>query len=153
MQSAPWIVLLKKLPVEQHNQLVLVTTSGIEMAIQTVLVLEGECLVFKGRVSGCQDAGRLFYVPYDRIEFVGFSRVVTEEEFKTWYGANSTVAGNSSTGANGKSSSTGVGTRTPAPTAPHCLSASARVPRRPARKGPLPRSQAEPGNKGLHSLC
>ncbi|HKB40158.1 MAG TPA: hypothetical protein VKD72_27250 [Gemmataceae bacterium] len=115
MQSAPWIVLLKKLPVEQHNQLVLVTTSGIEMAIQTVLVLEGECLVFKGRVSGCQDAGRLFYVPYDRIEFVGFSRVVTEEEFKTWYGDNSTVGGNGSNGANGQSSSTGVGTRTPVP--------------------------------------
>ena len=115
MQSAPWITLLKKLPVEQHNQLVLVTTSGIEMAIQTVLVLEGECLVFKGRVSGCQDAGRLFYVPYDRIEFVGFSRVVTEEEFKTWYGDNSTVGGNGSNGANGQSSSTGVGTRTPVP--------------------------------------
>jgi hypothetical protein len=115
MQSAPWIVLLKKLPVEQHNQLMLVTTSGIEMAIQTVLVLEGECLVFKGRVSGCQDAGRLFYVPYDRIEFVGFSRVVTEEEFKAWYGDNSTVGGNGSNGANGLSSSTGVGTRTPVP--------------------------------------
>jgi hypothetical protein len=115
MQSAPWIVLLKKLPVEQHNQLMLVTTSGIEMAIQTVLVLDGECLVFKGRVSGCQDAGRLFYVPYDRIEFVGFNRVVTEEEFKAWYGDNSTLGANGSNGANGLSSSTGVGTRTPVP--------------------------------------
>jgi hypothetical protein len=115
MQSAPWIVLLKKLPVEQHNQLMLVTTSGIEMAIQTVLVLDGECLVFKGRLSGCQDAGRLFYVPYDRIEFVGFNRVVTEEEFKAWYGDNSTLSANGSNGANGLSSSTGVGTRTPVP--------------------------------------
>jgi hypothetical protein len=115
MQSAPWIILLKKLPVEQHNQLMLVTTSGIEMAIQTVLVLDGECLVFKGRVSGCQDAGRLFYVPYDRIEFVGFNRVVTEEEFKAWYGDNSTLGANGSNGVNGLSSSTGVGTRTPVP--------------------------------------
>src|ERR1043166_6893589 len=86
MQSTPWIALLKKIPAEQHNQLSLVTTSGIEMALQTILVVEGECLVFKGRLSGSQDAGRLFYVPFDRIDYVGFNRVVGEDEFKAWYG-------------------------------------------------------------------
>jgi hypothetical protein len=129
MLSTPWLVLLKKLPVEQHNQLMLVTTSGIEMAIQTVLVLEGECLVFKGRLSGCQDAGRLFYVPYDRIEFVGFNRVVSEEEFRTWYGGPSAADAN---GANGLSSSTGPGTRTPLPNRAALLD---RIRSRPATPG------------------
>ena len=86
MLSQPWIALLKKLPPEQHNQLVLVTTAGLEMSIQTILVIEGECLIFKGRLSGCQDAGRLFYVPYDRVDYLAFGRAVTEEEFRGWYG-------------------------------------------------------------------
>lgn len=86
MLSQPWIALLKKLPPEQHNQLVLVTTAGLEMSIQTILVMEGECLIFKGRLAGSQDAGRLFYVPYDRIDYLAFSRVVSEEEFRGWYG-------------------------------------------------------------------
>ena len=102
MLNTPWIALLKKVPPEHHNQLVLMTTSGTEMAVQTILILEGECLVFKGRLSGCQDAGRLFYVPYDRIDYLGFSRVVTEEEFRAWYGeaAGSSAAGAGANGAN-----------------------------------------------------
>jgi hypothetical protein len=85
MLSQPWIALLKKLPAEEHNQLMVVTTAGLEMSVQTILVFEGDCLIFKGRLSGSQDAGRLFYVPYDRIDYIAFSRVVTEEEFRGWY--------------------------------------------------------------------
>jgi hypothetical protein len=87
MQSAPWIILLKKLPAEFHNQLMLTTTAGTEIAIQIILVYEGDCLVFKGRMAGCQDSGRLFYVPYDRIDYVGLNRVISEDEFREWYGA------------------------------------------------------------------
>ncbi len=86
MQNTPWIALLKKLPPELHHQLMLVTAGGTEIALQTILMLEGECLVIKGRMAGSQDAGRLIYVPYDRIDYVGFNRAVTENEFKAWYG-------------------------------------------------------------------
>jgi hypothetical protein len=92
MQSTPWIALLKKLPPEQHNQLMVVTTARIEMAVQNILIIDGECLVFKGRLSGTQDAGRLFYVPYDRIDCIGFYRFVGEEEFRAWYGDTPEVA-------------------------------------------------------------
>ena len=117
MQSTPWIALLKRIPPDQHNQLMLVTTSGIEMSIQVILVLDGECLVFKGRLSGCQDAGRLFYVPYDRIDYLGFNRVVSEEEFKTWYGDTPAAAPDNGTDAptNGTAPSNGSGPRTPLP--------------------------------------
>jgi hypothetical protein len=92
MLSVPWIALLKKLPPEQHNQLMVVTTAGLEMSVQNILVLEGECLIFKGRLSGSQDAGRLFYVPYDRIDYIAFSRMVGEDEFRSWYGDPSAAA-------------------------------------------------------------
>lgn len=91
MLSTPWIALLKKLPAEHHNQLMLVTTSGVEMSVQMIMVLEGECLIFKGRLSGCQDAGRLFYVPYDRIDYIGFNRSVTEDEARGWHGEEPTA--------------------------------------------------------------
>ncbi|MBI1918609.1 MAG: hypothetical protein HYS12_28280 [Planctomycetes bacterium] len=116
MQSTPWIALLKKIPAEQQNQLMLVTTSGIEVAIQVILVLEGECLVFKGRLSGSQDAGRLFYVPFDRIDYVGFNRVVSEDEFKSWYGDTPAASANKTdTPANGSSPANGPASRTPLP--------------------------------------
>src|SRR5438105_11082811 len=116
MQSMPWIALLKKIPAEQHNQLVLVTSSGIEMAIQIILVLDGECLVFKGRLSGCQDAGRLFYVPFDRIDYVGFNRVISEDEFKAWDGdIPAASAQRIDTPANGTPASSGPASRPPLP--------------------------------------
>src|SRR5437899_11268860 len=122
MQSTPWIALLKKIPAEHHNQLMLVTASGTEIALQAILVLDGECLVFKGRLSGCQDAGRLFYVPFDRIDYVGFNRVVGEDEVRTWYGdtpaapaiATDTPA-NGSSAANGSYAANGPASRTPLP--------------------------------------
>src|SRR5437763_11039605 len=86
MQSAHWIALLRRLPSEVHNQLGIITTGGTEVMIQSVLILEGECLVFKGRLAASQETGRLFYVPYDKIDFIGFTRSVSEDEFRVWYG-------------------------------------------------------------------
>ena len=107
MQSSPWIALLKKLPPEQHHHLMLLTASGIEIALQAILQIEGEALVFKGRLSGSQDAGRLFYVPYDRIDFLGFNRTVGEDEFRAWYGEAPSPAANGEAG----SASNGSGPR------------------------------------------
>jgi len=116
MHSTPWISLLKKIPAEHHNQLMLVTSSGTEIALQAIQVLDGECLVFKGRLSGCQDAGRLFYVPFDRIDYIGFNRVVSEDEFKAWYSDLPAASTNGTdTPANGTPLSTGPASRTPLP--------------------------------------
>jgi hypothetical protein len=85
MQSAYWIALLRRLPPEAHNQLSVTTVGGTEVMVQSVMILDGECLVFKGRLSGSQDTGRLFYVPYDQIDYIGFTRFVSEDEFHAWY--------------------------------------------------------------------
>src|SRR5262245_16152204 len=97
MQSAHWIALLKKLPQEAHNQFAVTTIGGTEINVQTILLMEGECLVFKGRLAASQDTGRLFYVPFDQIDFIGFTRFVSEEEFKTWYGEPSAPAASGTT--------------------------------------------------------
>ena len=85
MRSADWIALIKKLPPEAHNQLVVTTVGKTEVIVQSFLMLEGECLVLKGRLAASQDTGRLFFVPYDQIDTIAFLRAVPEEEFRTWF--------------------------------------------------------------------
>jgi hypothetical protein len=94
MQSSQWIALLKKIPVEVHNQLSVVTLGGTEVVVQSIQLLEGECLVFKGRLAASQDTGRLFFVPYDQIDYIGFVRSVGEDEVRTWFGDGGTSATN-----------------------------------------------------------
>src|SRR5262249_6556924 len=59
---------------------------GVEVVVQALMALDGECLIFKGRLAASQDAGRLFFVPFDQIDYVGFTRTVAEEEFRAWFG-------------------------------------------------------------------
>jgi hypothetical protein len=109
MQSTHWSALLKKLPVETHNQLSVVTMGGTEVMVQAILLTDGECLVFKGRLSASQDTGRLFFVPFDQIDFIGFNRLVGEDEFRAWFGETPAPAN----GAPAPQSN--VSTKTPVP--------------------------------------
>jgi len=86
MQNSHWMTLLRRIPVEEHAKLSLVTASGTEITINTILMYEGDFLGFKGRLSGSQDTGRLFFIPYAHIDYIGFTRAVTEEEFRTYFG-------------------------------------------------------------------
>src|ERR1700704_328804 len=96
MQSSHWIALLKKLPVEAHNQIAVVTLGGTEVIVQSIQVFEGECLVFKGRLAACQETGRLYFVPYDQIDYIGFLRSVAEDEVRGWFGESGAGAVNGS---------------------------------------------------------
>ena len=87
MNTESWIALFKRLPAEIHNQLVLTTSGGTEMAIQTILSTEGDFSTFKGRLAGSQETGRLFFLPLENIDYVGFNRLVSEEEYRTWFTA------------------------------------------------------------------
>src|SRR5438874_1775642 len=91
MQSSHWIALLKKLPVEAHNQIAVVTLGGAEVIVQSIQLFEGECLVFKGRLAASQETGRLYFVPYDQIDYIGFLRSVGEDEVRAWFGDSGTV--------------------------------------------------------------
>ncbi len=86
MHTAQWINLLRRIPPEVHPQLMLVTNSGTEIAINALLMVEGECLGIKGRLAGSQDTGRVFFIPYSHIDYLGFQRAVSEEEFRTYFG-------------------------------------------------------------------
>jgi hypothetical protein len=81
MQHSAWVTLLKHIPEVYHASLMLVTTFGAEITFQVVLRIDPECLAVKGRIAGTQDAGKIFFVPYDQIAYFGFQKALKEAEF------------------------------------------------------------------------
>ncbi len=92
MQSELWQWLFRRMPAEQHNQVMLVTRSGIEIAVQALLRIEPGFVAIKGRLSGSTDAGRVFFIPYENLDYFGIQRDVKEEEFDAIFGAGSLTA-------------------------------------------------------------
>ncbi len=86
MQSHTWISLLRRIPAVQQNGIVIMTSVGTEMSIQSILRTEEYYLVFRGRMSATTDAGRLFFVPYDQIIYLGLQKEATEVDLQALYG-------------------------------------------------------------------
>jgi hypothetical protein len=85
MQSAGWIGLLERIPPAQHDNLMLMTSTGIEIALQGILRLEEEFVVVRGRLSGT-DLGRIIFLPFNQISYLGFQKAVKEAEFRAMFG-------------------------------------------------------------------
>ena len=86
MQNHDWIELFRLIPEAQHNTLVLTTHSGVDLAIELVIRTELTYLVFRGRVCGQTDDGRIFFLPYHQIDFLQLNRSVKEEEIREFFG-------------------------------------------------------------------
>src|SRR5207253_266537 len=69
-----------------HNRLMLMTASGIEITIQALLRIDAELVAVKGRLSGTQDAGRVFFIPFANIDYFGFQQALKDEEFNDLFG-------------------------------------------------------------------
>lgn len=81
MRATAWRKLLRHIPDSEQSKLMLVTTSGTEIAIQCFLRVDPECLALRGRLAGSTDAGRVFFVPYAHIDYLGFQKPLKESEF------------------------------------------------------------------------
>jgi hypothetical protein len=88
MQNAAWMALWRKLPPDQHDQLMVVTSIGTEIAIQNILRIEEDFVVIRGRLAGSSDTGRVFFIPYNQINYAGFQKAIKEEEFHALFGEN-----------------------------------------------------------------
>src|SRR5947209_20628161 len=87
MQNSAWVALLRHVPAEQHNRFMLVTTSGTEIAVQSLLRIEQEFVALKGRLAGSQDAGRVFFIPYANLDYFGTSQPIKDSEFNETFGS------------------------------------------------------------------
>jgi hypothetical protein len=80
MQASSWLAVFKRLPQEQHDKLTLVTSVGIEVALQQIVRLEREFMVVRGRLTGTTDTGIVIMLPYDQIAYMSFSKKLADEE-------------------------------------------------------------------------
>ncbi len=81
MQSSVWAALLRHVPAEQHNQLMLLTKAGTEITIASLLRIDREIVAIKGRLSGTQDTGRVFFIPFANIDYVAFQQPLKDTDF------------------------------------------------------------------------
>jgi hypothetical protein len=80
MLAQTWISLFRHIPPDRHPQFSVVTTNGTEISIQLILRLEADFAIIKGRLSGSQDAGRVFFIPYASIDTFSFTNPVKESD-------------------------------------------------------------------------
>jgi hypothetical protein len=85
MQSCVWVRLLRQIPAERQNNLMLVTACGTEIAIQAILRIDPEFVAIKGRLAGSQDAGRVFFLPFTNIDYFGFQNELKESDFQEMF--------------------------------------------------------------------
>ena len=86
MQKAVWKEILEKVPPEYHNTLLVVTSVGLEVSLQTILRKEEDYLVVRGRLAGTTDTGRVFFIPYDQINLVCVQKPMRLNEVRAMYG-------------------------------------------------------------------
>jgi hypothetical protein len=86
MQNNEWIELFNLFPAVQHDKLMIQMTNGVEIALTSLLRLEGPYAVVRGRVAGTSDAGRVFFVPFDRISYLCFQKEVQEAAVYALFG-------------------------------------------------------------------
>ena len=81
MQSTAWIAFLRHIPASLMDALSIKTIGGTEIAVQAILRVDHEVVAVKGRISGSQDTGRIFFLPFGQIDYVGYLKELKEADF------------------------------------------------------------------------
>jgi hypothetical protein len=83
MLNEEWIDMLRVIPFEQQNQIVLVLKNQSEVAVDTLFRYEHNFMVLRGRVAGTTDESRAFFIPYDQMVYYRLERVVNLTELQS----------------------------------------------------------------------
>lgn len=81
MQNVSWATLFHHIPPERQMGMILATRAQTEIAVQSFLRIDLEFVAIKGRLSGSQDSGRVFFIPYSEINYLGFMNAVADADF------------------------------------------------------------------------
>jgi hypothetical protein len=82
MTNQEWIDMLRVIPEDLQNALVLVLQNGSEISVDTLFRFESKFLILRGRVGGTTDEGRAFFVPYDQMLYFRIERVTNLAELR-----------------------------------------------------------------------
>ena len=93
MQGSAWLQLLRVLPPEHLDKLILITVNGIEINLQGILRTDPEYLTVRGRLAASTEGGRVFFLPYDQICLIGFRDGIPEAKIQEMLGAAPSING------------------------------------------------------------
>ena len=79
MQPADWKALLRRIPTEHHENLMVMTKAGSEFNLQNVIRIEEGFMLVRGRIAGSNDAGRIFLLSFAQIDHMGFQRILGDD--------------------------------------------------------------------------
>ena len=86
MQGPSWISLFERIPTTLHDTLAITLATGAEILMQSMLRLESDFAILRGRMSGSTDAGRVLIIPYDQIVNLAFTKRMLEPEVQAVFG-------------------------------------------------------------------
>jgi hypothetical protein len=93
MQGPSWIALFERIPAKLQDSLALTLATGAEILMQSVLRLESDFAIIRGRMSGSTDAGRVLIVPYDQIVNLAFTKRMLVADVQAVFGNTMETAG------------------------------------------------------------
>ncbi|MGF1578565.1 MAG: hypothetical protein ACFCD0_04305 [Gemmataceae bacterium] len=79
MQYKNWPSLLRRIPSEYHEGLLVSTITGGEIVIQSVVHLDEQFLIIRGRPAGSSDGGKVIMIPLANVNYMMFQQVLSEE--------------------------------------------------------------------------
>lgn len=85
MHQSGWIEIIRTIPTEMHTGLAVLMQNGAEINIQTVVRMEEQFLVVRGRTAGSMDGGLTFFLPYDQISTLICYKPVKEDVVNGWF--------------------------------------------------------------------
>lgn len=80
MIQSTWAQLLAGIPDEWRATLVVKTINGTEISVQSIVRINHEILVIRGRVAGTTEQGQLYFIPLERLETICIQKPPKEEE-------------------------------------------------------------------------
>jgi hypothetical protein len=85
MRREDVIDLFARVPEPDHSRVQLVMRYGSSCSVEMLVRFEQNYMVVRGRESGNQDDGRIFFVPFDEIVGMRLERSVKISEVEEWF--------------------------------------------------------------------
>src|SRR5438552_3882118 len=86
MQGPSWIELFQRVPTKLHDCMVISLVTSAEIMIHSLLRLEPDYALVRGRMAGSTDAGRVIILPYDQIVNIAFTKRMLQNEVADVFG-------------------------------------------------------------------
>ncbi len=81
-----WITMFRRIPATIHDGLTVGLRSGAEIAIQTILKLDPDFIIMRGRLTGTQEGGKILLVPYAEMTVLSLLRPLKDPEVEEIFG-------------------------------------------------------------------